>query len=448
MGHLGLFTMPDEAEAAQGVEGQDTGTGKEPLRELTLGRSHPGADPPGHRESARGTTDDDLEILAARCRAKAEAARWAAERQRRIRERDEQPDEDQPADPAMRTWADKLTDAYYWSCTGDTSGTSDPSSLDDVGGCYEALSEAIGLLHDTERRQRGWEKSLPLLAEAQSAVRRALQRLGVQDEPDQLAAFESVRENAAQHRIFLKRFLRADDLAEPGSWPELLGRIEARLGAGAPSPRQQAQLAALRSLCVTSNTRRSDETWRAILSAVEQLIAVGMPPSSRHLRELLLPFLDELPEQDDLSPGCRLVVREIDRYLATRLGGSIRGTLREPTAEVRRVAELLSGRSAVLIGGIRRPLAQEELRTSLGLTDLAWVATKEHQPIRDFEAAIARPEVAVVLLAIRWSSHSFGDVKQFCDRHGKLLVRLPGGYNPAQVAVQILAQCGERLGDC
>ena len=51
----------------------------------------------------------------------------------------------------------------------------------------------------------------------------------------------------------------------------------------------------------------------------------------------------------------------------------------------------------------------------------------------------------VVALAIRWASHSFGDVRAFCDRHGKPLVRLPGGYNPNQVATQILAQCSERL---
>ena len=76
-----------------------------------------------------------------------------------------------------------------------------------------------------------------------------------------------------------------------------------------------------------------------------------------------------------------------------------------------------------------------------------WIETKEHQSITAFEPAIAEPELALVLLAIRWSSHAFGDVKQYCDRHGKPLVRLPGGYSPNQVAVQILAQCSEKLGD-
>ena len=92
-----------------------------------------------------------------------------------------------------------------------------------------------------------------------------------------------------------------------------------------------------------------------------------------------------------------------------------------------------------------RPEAREALREALGLGELIWVETKEHQAVSTFEPAIARPEVALVLLAIRWSSHAFGEVRRYCDRHGKPLVRLPGGYSPNQVAAQIIDQCGERL---
>ena len=58
---------------------------------------------------------------------------------------------------------------------------------------------------------------------------------------------------------------------------------------------------------------------------------------------------------------------------------------------------------------------------------------------------MSRPDVAVVLLAIRWASHSYGDVIKFCEETGKPLVRLPAGYNPNQVAAQIMSQCGSRL---
>lgn len=113
--------------------------------------------------------------------------------------------------------------------------------------------------------------------------------------------------------------------------------------------------------------------------------------------------------------------------------------------EVDSVAKLLAGRSIVLIGGDRRPGSDQALKEAFKLQDLIWVETREHQSIEGFEPYIARPDVAVVLLAIRWSSHSFGDVRAFCERHGKPLVRLPGGYNRNQVAAQIMAQCSERL---
>ena len=76
---------------------------------------------------------------------------------------------------------------------------------------------------------------------------------------------------------------------------------------------------------------------------------------------------------------------------------------------------------------------------------MIWIETKEHQSIESFKPMIARPDVVVVLLAIRWSSHAFGEIRHLCDRHGKPLVRLPGGYSPNQVAAQILAQCSEQL---
>ena len=99
-----------------------------------------------------------------------------------------------------------------------------------------------------------------------------------------------------------------------------------------------------------------------------------------------------------------------------------------------------------MIGGDRRLFTQEALKTAFRLKELIWIETREHESIEGFEAYIARSDVILVLLAIRWSSHSYGEAKVFCDKYGKPLVRLPGGYNPNQVAFQIMNQCGERLG--
>ena len=139
----------------------------------------------------------------------------------------------------MGEWAERLTDAFYWASADDPSGSPDISLLDHVGGCFEAVAEALRLVQDEQGRRAGLERGLPLLAEAQSALRRSLQRLQAPDDPDQLEVYERVREIAARHRIFLKRFMRADDLADPEAWPGRLARIEALSGGGAQSQRQK-----------------------------------------------------------------------------------------------------------------------------------------------------------------------------------------------------------------
>ena len=100
----------------------------------------------------------------------------------------------------------------------------------------------------------------------------------------------------------------------------------------------------------------------------------------------------------------------------------------------------------MFIGGVPRPHNRAMLRAAFGLADLDWIVTRDHQSIESFEHSIARPEVALVILAIRWSNHSFEGAKDFCDRHGKPMVRLKAGYSPNQVALQIVAQCSDQLG--
>jgi hypothetical protein len=182
-----------------------------------------------------------------------------------------------------------------------------------------------------------------------------------------------------------------------------------------------------------------------LINVVDDVIGAGVPPSNRELRDLLLPVIDEVPARDEYTESFRRVLREIDRFLANRDAPSRLPSSHEPSAEVRETARLLASKSIVLIGGNRRREAQESLKRVLGLKDFIWIETKEHQAVDTFEPLIARADVALVLLAIRWSSHAFGDVKQLCDRHGKLLVRLPGGYNPNQVAAQILSQSSGQL---
>ena len=426
----------------------------EPLRELTLGRPVPARGGPDAGStlpsvSRTGAAEDELAEIESRCRWKGEAARWAVERLLRGREGNDRGNLDPPMEPKVAGWSDRLTDCFYWLKSSGSSEQADLSLLENVGGCFEALAEGLASARTILEQSRGakvLERMLPLVAEAQSALKAALKRLGAPDDADQLEVFEWVKASAARHRVYLKRFMRADDPAEPARWSDLLARIEAAATSGQLSRQHASELERIREHAKRIEAGEdAEKEWEGVIRIVDQLVADGIAPSNREIRDALLSVIEDLPGRDELPEGFRLVLREIDRYWSRRPAAAGQSISRPASAEVAEAARLLHGRSVVLIGGIRRRDAQESLRRALALSELIWIETKEHQSIDSFEPLIARAGVAVVLLAIRWSSHAFGDVTHFCERHNKPLVRLPGGYSPNQVATQILAQCSEKL---
>jgi hypothetical protein len=454
----GPETKSDHAEADRSttvdpVECEDDkADGGQPLRELTLGRSalpkgEPRVDSAG--ASRPITAYDELAEIEANCRWKGEAARWAAERLLRIREGNDCRELDPLMGSEVADFASKLTDCFVWVQASEPSDEANLSLLDDVGGCFETLAEALAAVSEVCAKNQGGkavDRMLPLVAEAQSALRAALKRLAAPDDLDQLEVFEWVKTTAARQHVYLKRYMRADDVANPAGWSELIVRIEAIAQSGQLSRKQASGLEQIKeALGRIKDGRDVEQDWGTVFRTVDELVKGGVAASNRDIRDALLPVIDGLPECTDFPAGFRLVLREIDRYQARRLPVATNVVSHAPSAETDEAARLLRGRSIVLIGGIRRREGQESLRRALGLSELIWIETKEHQSIDSFEPMIARADVALVLLAIRWSSHAFGDVRLFCDRHNKPLVRLPGGYSPNQVAAQILAQCSGKL---
>ncbi len=442
-----------ESEATSDTRKTDDNSANEPLRKLTLGTAAPSTVDQRAVLTATPrvvTSLGELAGIETRCGWKGEAARWAAERLLRIREGSDFPHESPPMAPEMIEWADRLTDCFYWVKSSESSELADLSLLFDVGGCFETLAETLALvrarLEKNPGNQKAWERMLPLVTEAQSALRAALKRLGVLGDPEQLKVFEWLTATAARHHVYLKRFMRADDVANPACWPDLYSRVEALAASGQLSRQQSLEIEQIKGQVERIQANEAvDDDWQTIIKSLNALVENGLKPSSREIRELLLPVIDDIPDRDDLPDGFRLILREIDRFLARRPSASKPAIAHAPSPEVAEAARLLGGRSVVLIGGSRRREAQESLRSALGLLELIWIETKEHQAVATFEPLIARAEVAVVLLAIRWSSHAFGDVRLFCDRYNKPLVRLPGGYSLNQVVAQILSQCSGKL---
>ncbi len=426
------------------------------LPELTLGRVTPPPESPAptYREEWDPRPEVDLNLVERRCRMKAEGARWAATRRRLMADAVDYETRIAPRDQEVILAAKAVPDCFLWMNHSSAPTPADLRLYDDLGDCFEALADAITLVRkvvdESDSYQEEFEQSLDLLAEAQSAVRAAIDLLDGPTDTDQFAVFQWLKGATSRHQVYIRRHMRADDPASPEGSADLSARIEqveSRLEEHRNSTKRRRKLMGKvrhKVGLLEEQPEGAEAHWSILIDTVDELIDDGVPPSNVELRELLLPHIEEVPDLTEIPQNFQLVLREIDRYLSSYPTATV--TTADRTApEVEQAARLLADRSVVLIGGERRPDAAQAIEQAFGLKELIWIGTREHQSITPFEPFVARPDVAVVLLAIRWTSHSYGEVKDYCDQHGKLLVRLPGGYNPNQVAAQIMAQCSDRL---
>jgi hypothetical protein len=404
--------------------------------------------------AALGPADEDLPLIEARCRMKAEGARWAAERRRREARGDDYHTKIAPVDRDLIARARGMRDCYLWMNNPRFQVPHDLELLERLAGNFEALADAVRLAVTLQAGRAAHPKlfaeSVALLAEAQSGLRVAVAAVESMKDRDAEEVFAWLRSVTSGQGILVERHMRRDDPAEPAAWRDRIARIASR--------RQQFEELRDRDRGrknlfgkarwilrqVHEDDDDADDRWAALARTVAELVEGGLKPSDRDLRELLLPVHDRIPALAEAPRAFQLVLEELDKYLATKPAAEEEEPGPE-TEEVREVARLLEGRRVVLIGGERRPGALRALVRTFGLQDLDWIGTREHESFQRFAAAVQRPDVALVILAIRWVSHGHGDVQRFCEAAGVPLVRLPAGYSPNQVAHQILKQCGARL---
>ena len=410
-------------------------------------------EPAPHAEVAAVAAD--LELIAQRSRIKAEACRWSVERRRRIEAGD---DFREFADGyrELITQAKSLPNCYLWMI--DPRGPSLPTDdmMQTLAGCYDTLAQAaelVGWLREVPEAEQSLTESFYLLAEAQSALRAGLlEVLHTGEDQDQRDTFWWLRNEAFERRIFIDRYMRVDDTAAPEGWLALQNRLSASREAIEQRKKQGRERSSLLNKVRYHATRvaraeggPAEDDWRKMAVAIETMVTQGMPASNVDVRELLLPLEAGIPDLP-FGPGMTSVLEELDRYQSTSTRAETIPAERQWGPEVAQVAQLLRGKKILLVGGHRRPQAQRALEEAFELEEVIWPTTEKHESLSRFEPDVAKPAVALVVMAIRWSSHSYGELKDLCDKYHKLFVRLKAGYNANQVARAILDQAGIELG--
>ncbi|MEO2090649.1 MAG: hypothetical protein ABGY75_14285, partial [Gemmataceae bacterium] len=324
--------------------------------------------PPG--EHGRDFIPLPLATIAARCRVKAGAAKVQAKRAAGATVADTHAEES-----ALRKQAEGFPDCGLWMF--DPEGYPRSKAVwTDLAGGYEVCAAAADLL-------RAWMGSGPHLAhgqevltaaaEAQSMLLYAVADVGwVTRDHEQVQMFVHIRELGKQHQIYVPRYLRREDPAEPARWPDLADRLKGLAGryggvsngpgavSAATDPAKVRQKA-LGNLKYKLKKMADDpagiaDEWPRVVELLDQAVSAGVPPSSLEFRDILLPVYDQVPHDLAAPPGVERVFRAVELYRDSQAAMTAEPPPLDesPSAEVARVADWLRGKEVVLIGGLRR----------------------------------------------------------------------------------------------
>lgn len=322
-------------------------------------------------------------------------------------------------------------------------------------GCYRATAEVLQCIAAYPARYEQEPDLLKLLGECQSAIRAAMTACNAfprWTDLDQHAVFEWCRAEGQTRQVF-NPFLALTNLANPNLHGGRLARIrKLRQELDATVANDRAIRRGLNTVKyhrdqLSEGCENVEHQWRRIGEGIEAVLAAGMQPSSPDLVELLVPIADDLPEYVYSREGTRRVLRYVDERVAVleREETSEPTQVREDSKELMLVREALRGTTMVLVGGEERRHSKELIEQEFELSELRWLTSREHGSLAPFLPSIHDDATKVVAIMIRWCGHSSEDLQEAAEAAGKIFVRLPRGYNPTQIAHEIMRQASERL---
>ncbi|MCP3905241.1 MAG: hypothetical protein GY715_16570 [Planctomycetes bacterium] len=395
----------------------------------------------------------DMRSIVKRCGLKARSCRWAIDRRGRVAANADCNQAIAPTDKELMDIARDLPNCYVWML--DPYGPqADDDELAVIAECYDNLAQAAEtaehFIENDERDEPPDEDLVQIIATIQSALRRVLEVAIDREDLDQREMFRWLRDLTQEHGIPIRQHMRLNDPADPASWDQyrddLFGWIEQRESRELRQRKRQQLVSRIRyhvKRLIDGPDVASPHDWERILETTADWTDAGFPASNKDLcAELARLEALEFPDDLDMPPAAEQVFDAVDRYIALRQRSSAPAAPRPQIVsdEVRRAADLLRGRVAVLIGGDERVHARNALERELELQELRWIPTRAGMPLDRIESEMIRGDVAVVILAIRWSSHVYKSFAEICQRHGIPFVRLLAGYSPNQVAHHVLKQ--------
>jgi hypothetical protein len=406
----------------------------------------------GNYEQNREFVPLPLATVAARCRIKAAASGLVAKRSGAVTGLDYATEE-----ANVRKLAEAIPDCGLWMFDP-SGGVRSKAVWDDLSGGYIVCACAAELL-------RAWaaggfelalgQDVLLLAAEAQSMLLYAVADVGwVSRDHEQVQLFVHVRELGKQFQIYVPRFLRREDPAEPSNWPDLHHRLKAAISKFHPGGQAVAvgdpikiRLKAVGNLKfklkkLAEDPAKLPEEWHRVLELIDQAVAAGVTASDPDLVEGFQLIYDQIPNNLPVSCVVERILRTIE---SQRVAPEWRSEPSDDSTELSEQSlKTVRGKELLVIGGMKNIEYLAALKNRLKLTEVRWVNSIEVGGLAAASALVSRPEVAALIVTTRWASHDFEELQRTCSKLDKPYLSAHAEETVVEIANRLLASVEDR----
>ncbi len=408
----------------------------------------------------------DLERISTRCRLKAVSCRHQAIRQGQERDTPEELESRQVMNDLI-SQAKAIPDCFLWMFFRKGPPTSE-EQLELIARCYEAMATAADVCHAIEPidfwpDEEGVREALQLLSTTSSALRVSLAETWLtQPDIDQNEVHQWLKLVTAEHRYHVRHHMQLSDPADPHTdapaaqqrASEVLSRLNEQ-----KSNREQAERLLKKGLYHAHKVRDAADSpydedslehdCATVNEAVKALVALNPQGLDGMLRELaVVANPDAFPE--DVQPHDRLVAAaaQIAANSKPRLKPDDENSSPGKTwsNDVNRVRSMFDGGQIVVIGGEPRRDAIDRMIDAFGLDGVEWPELTEHGSAEPMRAPIANPNTRLVVVLIKLTGHEHADrARDFARQASVPIVHMRAGYNPEQIAAEVLNQASTQL---
>jgi hypothetical protein len=423
-------------------------------------------DPDDYVERTAKARAIDLERVAKRCRIKAVSCRHQILRQQQEHDTPEEFESRQVMNDLIAQ-AKAIPDCFLWMFFRKGQPTSN-EQLELIARCYESMAVAADLCHAIEPidywpDEDGVREALQVLSTTSSALRVSLADTWLtQPDIDQNEVHQWLKLVTAEHRYHVRNHMQLNDPADPEvdapaakqRASELLAQLAAQRAENERAERllKKARYHAQKVRDAADSPydeEALEHDCKKVNESVEGLIALnpqGLDGMLRELAGLVKPeaFPDTVPAQDRLATAsAQLAAGSKPR---TKPVEERAPQVRIWSSDVLRVRSMFNGGQIVVIGGEPRRDAIERMVDAFGLDGVEWPELTEHGSAEPMRAPICNPQTRLVVVLIKLTGHEHAErARDFARQASVPFVHMPAGYNPEQIAAEVLNQASTQL---